>query len=30
MGLMTLDELPALAPHLPGLDELTELDEGTR
>lgn len=30
MGLMSLDELPALAPHLPGLDELAELDEGTR
>jgi segregation and condensation protein B len=30
MGMTSLDDLPPLAPHLPGLDELSDLDEGTR
>jgi segregation and condensation protein B len=30
MGLRSLDELPALAPHLPALSELDDLDEGMR
>lgn len=30
MGMTSLEDLPALAPHLPGLDELSDVDEGSR
>ncbi|MCL2455231.1 MAG: SMC-Scp complex subunit ScpB [Micrococcales bacterium] len=30
MGMTSLEDLPPLAPHLPGLDDLGDVDEGTR